>query len=92
MPTHHRKPSLPEGVIPLSRFNLDEMAAHMSCPCCGRPHSAENQMGLAPRCHPHAGVNVYYWDGLLTIACAQCNQRVTTVMVSASLLPPKLTK
>lgn len=50
----------PRNDRPLNRFFLDDMAAHTSCACCGKPSAADNPMGFAGKCHPLAGTRVYY--------------------------------
>lgn len=66
--------------MPLTRYDLDEMAMG-KCWCCDEPFSKENPLEFAQRCHPHKPVKVAYWEGILTIHCAECEKIIVEIRV-----------
>lgn len=64
---------------PMYRDDLDGME-------CGNPgcdHTAhDSEMVLASICHPHAGQEVSYRNGVLDVSCNRCGKDVAMIAVA----------
>lgn len=66
---------------PLTRKELDALTEGQ-CPCgCGKPYSRDNQLSLAAKCHFPTSFKFGYWEGVLTLECAECGQPVCKIAV-----------
>lgn len=59
---------------PLTRSVLDGAACpNPGCEC----KAGETPIVFMPKCHPHAGFNAFYFDGILSLRCDECKDAVS---------------
>lgn len=64
---------------PLTRGTLDEVGCgNPECDC--KPGSTP--MILGSRCHPGAGTDAFYFDGILSLRCHECKDAITVIEVA----------
>lgn len=64
-----------------TREELDEAVKGGCALCRHEPghESKPHRIFVHPRCHPGAGLSVYYESGVLTIVCKRCEMEVVSV-------------
>jgi len=67
----------------LYKEDLDDMTC-----TCGKP-ACEDPIVFHGRCHPRAKTWCYYFDGMLTVRCADCDKVVTEVAVARKVKDDK---
>lgn len=64
----------------LTRRDLDK--AQCSVPGCDHTAHAGEGLFLSARCHPMAPLRVFYRDGVLECACAECGEHIVNIVVA----------
>ena len=66
---------------PLTTKELDPITVG-TCDCCGEKFSETMQPYLKAACHPKLGLQVSYFNGVLTLKCRSCKKLVAHVKVA----------
>ena len=69
-------------ITPLTRPELEIMVA-TGCQNPGCHHQMHDRgLGWQARCHPSAGLEAHYCDGVLALSCLRCHRPISFIAVS----------
>jgi hypothetical protein len=70
-------------ILPFTKTELDIMVTmDGQYPSCDRP-MPNRGLWFQARCHPSAGLEAHYCDGVLTLSCLRCRRPLASIAVAA---------